>query len=187
MRVGKRFAEPCFRGRCWMILVASLRRVAWCDGWPSALALRRVRRGRPAQLARALPRSGCGGRQDRGDAQDASPFVRIPLGGSWDHRRLYRRRDRPLSLTVRREKYAKPLTRYAAAPFTATEGAERMIYEARKRAIELECHAGNWGRGPVVGAIYGNAKSVVDARAHRLVQAVASLLSADGNWWRLRG
>jgi hypothetical protein len=38
------------------------------------------------------------------------------------------------SLTVHRDKYVKPLTRYAAAPFSGTEGAERMIYEARERA-----------------------------------------------------
>jgi integrase len=38
------------------------------------------------------------------------------------------------SLTVHRDKYVKPLTRYAAVPFTGTEGAERMIYEARRRA-----------------------------------------------------
>jgi integrase len=39
------------------------------------------------------------------------------------------------SLTVHREKYVKPLTRYAAVPFSGTEGAERMIYEARQRAM----------------------------------------------------
>lgn len=39
------------------------------------------------------------------------------------------------SLTVHREKYVKPLTRYAKAPFTGTQGAEQMIYEARYRAM----------------------------------------------------
>jgi hypothetical protein len=39
------------------------------------------------------------------------------------------------SLNVHRDKYVKPLTRYAAAPFTGTEGAEQMIYAARKRAM----------------------------------------------------
>ena len=39
------------------------------------------------------------------------------------------------SLTVHREKYVKPLTRYANAPFTGVAGAEAMIYEARQRAM----------------------------------------------------
>jgi hypothetical protein len=34
------------------------------------------------------------------------------------------------SLTVHREKYVHPPTRYVAVPFSCTEGAERMIYEA---------------------------------------------------------
>jgi integrase len=39
------------------------------------------------------------------------------------------------SLTVHREKYVKPLTRYANAPFAGVEGAEARIYEARQRAM----------------------------------------------------
>lgn len=39
------------------------------------------------------------------------------------------------SLTVHRDKYVKPLTRHANAPFTGVAGAEAMIYEARKRAM----------------------------------------------------
>jgi len=39
------------------------------------------------------------------------------------------------SLTVHREKYVKPLTRYANAQFTGVAGAEAMIYEARNRAM----------------------------------------------------
>jgi integrase len=40
------------------------------------------------------------------------------------------------SLTVHRDKYVKPLTRYAAVPLTGTPGrAEQMIYKARRRAM----------------------------------------------------
>jgi integrase len=38
------------------------------------------------------------------------------------------------SITVHRDKYVKPLTRYANEPFTGVPGAEAMIYEARERA-----------------------------------------------------
>lgn len=39
------------------------------------------------------------------------------------------------SITVHRDKYVKPLTRYASAPFVGPHGAEQMIYEARHRAL----------------------------------------------------
>jgi acetylornithine deacetylase/succinyl-diaminopimelate desuccinylase-like protein len=47
--------------------------------------------------------------------------------------------------------------------------------------FELACRAPDWGRGPAGGRIFGNSKSVVDSPVHRLIQAVASLLTADGN------
>jgi hypothetical protein len=39
------------------------------------------------------------------------------------------------SLTAHREKYVKPLMRYANVPFTGIAGAEAMIYEAKQRAM----------------------------------------------------
>jgi hypothetical protein len=38
------------------------------------------------------------------------------------------------SFTVHRDKCVKPLTRYDSVPFTGTEGAEQMSYDARRRA-----------------------------------------------------
>jgi acetylornithine deacetylase/succinyl-diaminopimelate desuccinylase-like protein len=47
--------------------------------------------------------------------------------------------------------------------------------------FDLVCDARRWGRGPSRGTVYGNSKSIVDAPTHRLVQALASLIEADGN------
>jgi integrase len=54
------------------------------------------------------------------------------------------------SLTVHREKYVKPLTRYANVRFAGVVGAEAMIYEARQRAME---RVGSWlaGHGTLLG------------------------------------
>lgn len=46
--------------------------------------------------------------------------------------------------------------------------------------FELESRGGAWG-GPARSEIHGSLKSIVDAPALRLVQAIASLTSADGN------
>jgi acetylornithine deacetylase/succinyl-diaminopimelate desuccinylase-like protein len=47
--------------------------------------------------------------------------------------------------------------------------------------FDLVCSAQHWGRGPEGGTVYGNSKAVVDAPTHRLIQALSSLLTADGN------
>lgn len=46
--------------------------------------------------------------------------------------------------------------------------------------FELEARGGDWG-GPTQAEIHGSMKSLVDAPALRLVQAIASMTSADGN------
>ncbi len=53
--------------------------------------------------------------------------------------------------------------------------------------FDLECRAADWGRGPSGGRVFGNSKSVVDSPTHRLIQAVASMLSPDGNGVAIEG
>ncbi len=47
--------------------------------------------------------------------------------------------------------------------------------------FDLECDGASLGRGPKNGTIYGNGKSVIDSPTHRLVKALATLFSDDGN------
>lgn len=62
-----------------------------------------------------------------------------------------------------------------------TLGYKGMIYMA------LRASGARWGRGPRETAIHGMAKSVVDSPAWRLVHALATLTSPDGNVVRLEG
>jgi len=56
-----------------------------------------------------------------------------------------------------------------------TLGYKGMIY------MVLRASGAQWGRGPKDAPIHGMAKSVIDSPAWRLVHALASLTSADGN------
>ncbi|WP_437914844.1 M20/M25/M40 family metallo-hydrolase [Sorangium sp. So ce302] len=54
-------------------------------------------------------------------------------------------------------------------------GAKGIVY------VELEASGEAWGRGPRDGEIHSSMKVVVDSPAWRLVQALGTLVSADGN------
>jgi acetylornithine deacetylase/succinyl-diaminopimelate desuccinylase-like protein len=52
--------------------------------------------------------------------------------------------------------------------------------------FELEARGGDWG-GPVDAEVHGSLKALVDSPALRLVQAIASMTSADGNTIEIPG
>jgi acetylornithine deacetylase/succinyl-diaminopimelate desuccinylase-like protein len=64
-----------------------------------------------------------------------------------------------------------------------TDNAEVALVLGYKNMVtfDLECDGASLGRGPEGGTIYGNGKSVVDSPTHRLVKALATLFSEDGN------
>jgi acetylornithine deacetylase/succinyl-diaminopimelate desuccinylase-like protein len=63
------------------------------------------------------------------------------------------------------------------------DGSEVSLVLGYKNMVtfDLECDGASLGRGPESGTIYGNGKSVIDSPTHRLVKALASLFSDDGN------
>jgi len=56
-----------------------------------------------------------------------------------------------------------------------TLGVKGIVY------FELECSGASWGRGPQAFDIHGSSKAIVDSPAWRLVRALATMTSEDGN------
>jgi len=47
--------------------------------------------------------------------------------------------------------------------------------------VEMECHGARWGRGPQKMPIHSSRKAILDSPAWRLLKALSSMVSPDGN------
>jgi len=60
-------------------------------------------------------------------------------------------------------------------------GSEGILY------FELECSGKRWGRGPTEFGVHGIMKRILDSPAWRMIKALSSLVSEDGNTVKVKG
>lgn len=53
--------------------------------------------------------------------------------------------------------------------------------------VELECHGSSWGRGPQKMPIHSSRKAILDSPVWRLLKALSSMVSEDGNRILIKG
>jgi len=69
-----------------------------------------------------------------------------------------------------------------AGPSQNREGQVTMMLGTKGiAAAELECHGARWGRGPQKVPIHSSRKAILDSPNWRLIKALSSMVSPDGN------
>src|SRR5690606_27560547 len=69
-----------------------------------------------------------------------------------------------------------PLSHHAAdGSVDLSFGVKGLLY------VELECSGTLWGKGPTEYDIHSSSKAIVDSPAWRIVQALSTMVSPDGN------
>jgi acetylornithine deacetylase/succinyl-diaminopimelate desuccinylase-like protein len=85
-------------------------------------------------------------------------------------------------LRTRREVLSRADGVFMPLPAVDDKGVAKLFFGVKGICyFELECSGALWGRGPTLFDIHSSSKAIVDSPAWRLVNALSSMVSEDGN------